>query len=63
MPWDLRIGVMVSEEAINHLAMCYNMTVYRYKLPGLDNGRDYLLEINPHYADKISDSGNTVDAQ
>ena len=63
MPWDSDIDVMVSEKAIHYLAAYYNMTMHHYKVPGLDTGRDYLLEVNPHYTNESLESVNKIDAR
>jgi hypothetical protein len=40
------------------------MTEYHFSLPGLSNGRDYLLEINPHYIiGETEDKLNVIDAR
>lgn len=63
MPWDSDVDMMVSEKSIHHLADYYNMTVHHYTLPGLDAKRDYLLEVNPHYANGTLDRLNMIDAR
>nr|POE68817.1 protein mnn4 [Quercus suber] len=63
MPWDSDVDVVVTEAANRHMAMNYNMTVHHYKLPGLESGRDYLLEVNPHYNDSSLDPSNQIDAR
>jgi len=64
LPWDSDIDVMVSEKTIHHLADYYNMTIHHYHLPGMDQARDYLLEINPHYANSSSrEKPNVIDAR
>jgi len=65
LPWDSDIDVQVSEESMYFLAAYYNMTVYHYRTPRLPQGRDYLLEINPHYAtrDEKIDKLNVIDAR
>nr|OQO17588.1 hypothetical protein B0A51_14939 [Rachicladosporium sp. CCFEE 5018] len=64
LPWDSDIDVMVSERSIDHLANYYNMSMHHYAEPGRDGGRDYLLEINPHYhVDSTSDTTNVIDAR
>ena len=63
MPWDTDLDVMVSERSIHHLADYYNMTYHRYHLPDMGSGRDYLLEINPHYASDEVDGANRIDAR
>lgn len=63
MPWDTDLDVMVSEATIHYLAEYYNMTLHHYHLPGLETGRDYLLEINPHYSNDEIDGANHIDAR
>jgi hypothetical protein len=64
LPWDSDIDVQVSESSMRYLADYYNMTVHHYKLPGVEGGRDYMLEINPHYVDgSTSDWLNVIDAR
>ena len=46
------------------LAAYYNMTVFHYKSPRIPHGRDYMLEINPHYVIRDqSDRLNVIDAR
>lgn len=63
LPWDSDLDVMVSEKSIHHLAQYYNMTIHHYHLPGLDEGRDYMLEVNPHYNNDSIESANKIDAR
>lgn len=64
MPWDSDIDVQMSEKSMHHLADYYNMTVHHYKLPGIPEGRDYMLEINPHYINgSTADKLNVIDAR
>lgn len=64
LPWDSDIDVQVDESTISFLAKYYNMTEYRYKLPGLKKRRTYLLEINPHYVNRSqSDWLNVIDGR
>src|SRR5438270_13904461 len=49
LPWDSDIDVQVSEATIAYLAKYYNMTEYHFSVPEIETGRNYLLEINPHY--------------
>jgi hypothetical protein len=40
------------------------MTVFHYKTPRIPDGRDYMLEINPHYTIRdASDYLNVIDAR
>lgn len=64
MPWDSDIDVQITEKSMQHLANFYNMTVYRFTLPYTGESRDYLLEINPNWANPSnSDSNNKIDAR
>ncbi|TKA81171.1 hypothetical protein B0A49_01884 [Cryomyces minteri] len=64
MPWDSDIDVQMSERSMHYLADYYNMTIHHYKLPGLPDGRDYMLEVNPHYKNgSIADHLNMIDAR
>ncbi len=63
LPWDSDVDVQVSERTIHFLAKYYNMTEYRYRLPGIKIGT-YLLEINPHYRIRgAEDQLNAIDAR
>ncbi|KAK5007289.1 hypothetical protein LTR28_005469, partial [Elasticomyces elasticus] len=64
MPWDSDVDVQMSEKSMHHLADFYNMTIHHYKLPGASKGRDYMLEVNPHYTNaSTEDSLNVIDAR
>ncbi|KAL1894677.1 mannosyltransferase [Sporothrix stenoceras] len=64
MPWDSDIDVQVMEPSMYYLAAYYNMSVFHYKTPRLPEGRDYLLEVNPHYTNREqSDWLNVIDAR
>ncbi|CAK7202573.1 mannosyltransferase [Sporothrix eucalyptigena] len=64
MPWDSDIDVQVMEPSMYYLAAYYNMSVFHYKTPRLPEGRDYLLEVNPHYTNRDqSDWMNVIDAR
>lgn len=64
LPWDSDSDVQVSEPSIQYLASYYNMTVFHYKTPRIPEGRDYMLEINPHYANREqTDKLNVIDAR
>jgi phosphorylcholine metabolism protein LicD len=64
MPWDSDVDVQMSESSMDYLARYYNMTVNHYRLPGLPQGRDYMLEVNPHYLNgSITDWLNVIDAR
>lgn len=64
LPWDSDVDVQVAEESMQFLASYYNMTVFHYRTPRIPEGRDYMLEVNPHY--KIRDQSdrlNVIDAR
>ncbi|KAF2404493.1 hypothetical protein EJ06DRAFT_206671 [Trichodelitschia bisporula] len=64
MPWDSDVDVQMSESSMEYLASYYNMTVHHYRLPGVEHGRDFLLEINPHYKNPSTDDRlNVIDAR
>lgn len=64
MPWDSDVDVQISESSIRYLADYYNMTIHHYKLPGASSGRDYMLEVNPHYKNtSTTDRLNVIDAR
>ncbi|KAI9802451.1 MAG: hypothetical protein M1825_002836 [Sarcosagium campestre] len=64
MPWDSDVDVQVSESTMHFLASYYNMTSWHYELPGVPGGRDFLLEVNPHYVNpERSDWLNVIDSR
>ena len=64
LPWDSDIDVQVSETTIVYLAKYYNMTEYHFSLPDIETGRNYLLEVNPHYTIReVEDKLNVIDAR
>ena len=64
MPWDSDLDVQVSETSMHFLASYYNMSVFHYKTPRIPEGRDYMLEINPHYTNREqTDKLNVIDAR
>ncbi|KAK0618537.1 LicD family-domain-containing protein [Bombardia bombarda] len=64
LPWDSDIDVQVSETSIYYLATYYNMSVFHYKTPRIPEGRDYMLEINPHFVNREqTDKLNVIDAR
>lgn len=64
LPWDSDNDVQVTESSIHFLASYYNMTVFRYKTKRIPEGRDYLLEVNPHYVVREQvDKSNVIDAR
>ena len=64
MPWDSDLDVQVSETSMHFLASYYNMSVFHYKTPRIPEGRDYMLEVNPHYVNREqTDKMNVIDAR
>lgn len=64
LPWDSDSDVQVSEASMHFLASYYNMTVFHYRTPRIPEGRDYMLEINPHYTNREqTDRLNVIDAR
>lgn len=69
MPWDSDVDVQISESSIQFLASYYNMTVHHFNIPGPPGseeqaGRNYLLEVNPHWKDGSTDDYlNVIDAR
>ncbi|KAK0733992.1 LicD family-domain-containing protein [Lasiosphaeria miniovina] len=64
LPWDSDIDVQVSETSMFFLAAYYNMSVFYHRMPGKPKGREYLLEVNPHYQNRgQTDKLNVIDAR
>ncbi len=64
LPWDSDVDVQISEPSMYYLAAYYNMSVFHYRTPRIPDGRDYMLEINPHYKIREqSDKLNVIDAR
>ena len=64
MPWDTDSDVQITEPSIRFLAAYYNMSVHHFKIPDSRLGRDYLLEVNPHYINREqTDQKNKIDAR
>lgn len=64
MPWDTDVDVQVSEAGIHYLASYYNMSVFNFGTSRNSGGRDYLLEVNPHYVNREqTDMLNVIDAR
>ena len=64
MPWDSDVDVQLSYANMHFLASYYNMTMYHYQLPDLQEGRNYMLEINPGYTNGgVEDYLNMIDAR
>jgi hypothetical protein len=64
MPWDSDVDAQVTEASMYYLAAYYNMSVFHYKTPRIPRGRDYMLEVNPHYINREqTDRLNVIDAR
>lgn len=64
MPWDSDLDVQVSETTLHFLAQYYNMTEYHFDVPGVPDGRTFLLEINPNFVSRtFEDKANKIDAR
>lgn len=67
MPWDEDIDVQMTEESLMFLANYYNMSRYHFANDDIPEGREYMLEINPHYLvrDRKSEESraNVIDAR
>ncbi|POR37824.1 Protein MNN4 [Tolypocladium paradoxum] len=64
MPWDFDADVQVTEADMYYLAAYYNMTVYYYKYADMQQGRYFLLDINPHFTYRGRDDAlNFIDAR
>lgn len=64
LPWEDHHSVLVTEPTLQQLASYYNMTTYYYEYSAIPKGRKFLLDINPHYADKDNNArSNVVDAR
>jgi hypothetical protein len=64
LPWDSDSDVQVSEASMHYLATYYNMSVFHYKTPRMPEGRDYMIEVNPHYVNREqTDKMNVIDAR
>ncbi|KAH8700424.1 LicD family-domain-containing protein [Talaromyces proteolyticus] len=64
LPWDSDLDVQVSEPGMHFLGDYYNMTEHHYNIPGVPEGRTYLLEVNPNYINRSTrDRDNVIDAR
>ncbi|KAF4628343.1 hypothetical protein G7Y89_g9808 [Cudoniella acicularis] len=64
LPWDSDSDVQMSESSMHYLASYYNMSVFHYKTPRIPDGRDYMIEVNPHYVNREqTDKLNVIDAR
>lgn len=64
MPWDSDVDAQVTEASMYYLAAYYNMSVFHYRTPRIPRGRDYMLEVNPHYINREqTDRLNVIDAR
>ena len=69
LPWDWDIDTQVSESTLSYLATQLNHTFHTYTEATSHNGhgpvtRTYLLDINPHWAERERGDGlNIIDAR
>jgi hypothetical protein len=67
MPWDWDLDVQVSASTLTWLGENLNMTMHNYTIvnpDGTESTREYLLDINPHYVQRIRGDGqNVIDAR
>lgn len=64
MPWDPDADFQIGEPDMFYLAAYYNMTLYNHQSETAPNGRDYLLDVNPHFAHRDQDDAlNVIDAR
>jgi len=55
---------MMSEKSMFYLANYYNMMIHHFNLPGSGEGKDYILEVNPHCRNSsLSDESSKIDAR
>jgi hypothetical protein len=67
MPWDWDIDTQVSAATLKWLSENLNMTTHKYT-GSADDGtefqREYLLDVNPNYIDRVfGDGSNVIDAR
>lgn len=64
LPWDTDLDVQMSEESLQFVAASYNMTIHLFRVPGYDRGREYMMDVNPHYVNgSTADRPNVIDAR
>lgn len=64
LPWDDDADVMILEPSIHYLAAYHNMSTHHFQYDAAQEGRSFLLEINPSYTTRDeSDHLNVVDAR
>lgn len=64
MPWDLDADFQITEVDLYYLAAYHNMSTYYYKHEEEEDGRLYLLDVNPHYSNRDpEDQLNVIDAR
>jgi len=67
LPWDWDLDVQVSASTLTWLAQNLNMTMHNYTSTAEDGSeisREYLLDINPHSAERVRGDGmNIIDAR
>lgn len=64
LPWDWDLDTQVSASTLTWLGSNLNMTMHNYTLPGSDEVRTYLLDVNPHINERVRGDGqNVIDAR
>ncbi len=68
MPWDYDLDVQVSSATLFYLGSNLNRTVHEYRYVDEETGqeatRTYMLDVNPHHAERTRMSGqNIIDAR
>ena len=64
LPWDSDVDVQVTVDTLSFLYNYYQLYVFHYNHPDFEEGKNYMLEINPNYitSDKW-DYLNGIDAR
>ncbi len=68
MPWDWDLDTQISAATLEWLGKELNMTMHNYTSVGREGGekveRQYLLDVNPNYVDRVRGDGmNVIDAR
>lgn len=64
MPWDWDLDTQVSSDSLVYLGQHHNRTIHNYTSPIDSSTHTYLLDINPHSAERVrGDGDNVIDAR
>ncbi|MCJ1327417.1 hypothetical protein MMC10_004086 [Thelotrema lepadinum] len=64
LPWDSDIDVQVTVDTLSFLFNYYQLYVFHYNHPDFEEGKNYMLEINPNYINSDKwDYLNGIDAR